>query len=516
MTGQPLVSIIIPVYNGGNYLREAIDSALGQTWPNIEVLVVNDGSNDGGETERIALSYEGRIRYVSKENGGVASALNCGIREMLGEFFSWLSHDDVYYPDKITTQMMQLRSLHDEKAILFCNCHVIDQYSRIIGTGVVEESLLGNSILLIVGTYVGGCSLLIPKSAFEAAGLFNESLRNSQDNELWLRMAMQGYRFQYMPDILIQSREHSEQGSLTTSKRHAQEMRAFYLWVLEFVGKQYRAENSSGLFRILLMKRLPLLAGQFFRMLSADRSVFFALSSIINGGCDMAKSSIMEKLGSVPVIGRLLDAIKRGRFRSSSHYWEQRYQQGGTSGAGSYGRYAEFKAEVLNGFVEAKGISRVAEFGCGDGNQLKYFTFSQYLGIDISPAAIELCRTMYQNDPTKKFLVYTGAGAVTTIRQFDPEMIISLDVIYHLVEDSAFEEYIANLFSLSSRYVIIYSTNFDMQYDSLHQVDRKFTDYIENHINGWRLVEVLNNPHKGADTQSDFYIYGKIPGHQDS
>ena len=84
---KSLVSIIIPVYNGANYLREAIDSALNQTYQNCEVIVVNDGSDDNGKTEEITLSYGSRIRYFRKENGGVATALNAGIREMQGEYF---------------------------------------------------------------------------------------------------------------------------------------------------------------------------------------------------------------------------------------------------------------------------------------------------------------------------------------------------------------------------------------------------------------------------------------------
>ena len=83
-----LVSLIIPVYNGSNYLREAIESALAQTYPCCEVIVINDGSTDQGATEAIALSYGERIRYFSKANGGVASALNLGLREMRGSFFS--------------------------------------------------------------------------------------------------------------------------------------------------------------------------------------------------------------------------------------------------------------------------------------------------------------------------------------------------------------------------------------------------------------------------------------------
>ena len=509
-TLNPMVSIVIPVYNGANYLREAIDSALAQTYQDVEIIVVNDGSNDGGKTREVATSFGDRIRYFEKDNGGVATALNLGIHEMRGEYFSWLSHDDVYNRDKIARQWAHLKALNDDKIILFCNCHVIDHASHITGTGVVEDSLLENSILLVVGTHVGGCSLLIPKTAFETAGPFNESLRNCQDNELWLRMVMAGYRLQYVPDILIQSRQHAEQGSIATRMRQAQETRAFYLWALEFIGRDNRVKNATGLFKILLMKRLPSLVGHFFRILSADHSIGFALSSVSESAFGMTRSSIRKRLAAVPGAGRLMVAVRRARFQSSSHYWQQRYERGETSGAGSYGRYAEYKAEVLNGFVAANGIVRVAEFGCGDGNQLKKFTFPQYLGIDISQAAVEKCRVMYHGDQTKKFLVHTGTETSSAVQQFRPELTISLDVIYHLVEDAVFEEHITNLFNLSSRYVVIYSTNFERRYDFLHQVDRKFTDFVENRIEGWKLVDVLTNPHKGAETQSDFYVYEKI------
>ena len=115
---QPKISIVIPAYNASNYLAEAIDCALAQTYPNVEIVVVNDGSRDDGATERVALSYGEKIRYFYKENGGSSSALNMGIANMTGEWFSWLSHDDLYLPNKIKHQMKLLKTLKDPYQIV--------------------------------------------------------------------------------------------------------------------------------------------------------------------------------------------------------------------------------------------------------------------------------------------------------------------------------------------------------------------------------------------------------------
>lgn len=114
---QPVVSIIIPVYNGSNYLAEAIESALAQTYRPLEIIVVNDGSRDDGASERVAKSYGDKIRYFPKNNGGVSSALNVGIKNMQGEWFSWLSHDDLYYPDKIKRQIQEINERLNRKAV---------------------------------------------------------------------------------------------------------------------------------------------------------------------------------------------------------------------------------------------------------------------------------------------------------------------------------------------------------------------------------------------------------------
>jgi len=127
---NPLVSIIIPVYNGSNYVKEAIDSALAQTYKNIEVIVVNDGSTDN--TEKIVKSYGDKIRYFYKENGGVASALNLAIENSKGEYISWLSHDDVYYPNKIQKQIETLSKLEDKNTFIYSNSEYINEKGRLL------------------------------------------------------------------------------------------------------------------------------------------------------------------------------------------------------------------------------------------------------------------------------------------------------------------------------------------------------------------------------------------------
>ncbi len=215
---QPLVSIIIPVYNGANYLAEAIDSALAQTYSNIEVIVVNDGSNDNGETERIAQSYGQAIRYIAKENGGVSTALNTGICNMRGDYFSWLSHDDVYNPDKIAVQVSALKALEDKTTIIKCATEFIDAESKPIHvrkrkTAQQSECIPWNQALrrMFLGSSYNGCSLLIHKSVFEACGLFDERLRYNQDGFMWSKIFLKGYSIFSCPYLGVKSRIHNGQ-----------------------------------------------------------------------------------------------------------------------------------------------------------------------------------------------------------------------------------------------------------------------------------------------------------------
>lgn len=199
---EPKVSIIIPVYNGANYLKESIESALQQTYANIEILVINDGSNDGGETEKIARSYGDSIWYFCKANGGVSSALNHGIQMMTGEYFSWLSHDDMYSPSKVEDAVRLLSRLpaeDREKMIAFTGGHYIDDESHRKGTFPVlfekEKIYSGDEVILAMlkRNTLNGCCMLIPKAAFEMCGSFDEDLRYNQDAMMWYVIFTNGY-----------------------------------------------------------------------------------------------------------------------------------------------------------------------------------------------------------------------------------------------------------------------------------------------------------------------------------
>jgi glycosyltransferase involved in cell wall biosynthesis len=227
-TGNPLVSIIIPVYNGSNYLREAIDSALAQTYSPCEIMVVNDGSNDKGKTEAVALSYGSRIKYFVKPNGGVATALNYGIRSMTGEFFSWLSHDDLYMPEKIQRQMDRLRSL-PEDTIILSDYFFVNELSKAVGRVRLHiSSNEGFRRLLVTNTSIHGCTLLLPKRSFDVVESFDETLQTTQDYHLWFLMSSR-FRFVNIPEPLVCSRVHALQGSRTlpSMKVEANEFRSW-------------------------------------------------------------------------------------------------------------------------------------------------------------------------------------------------------------------------------------------------------------------------------------------------
>ena len=137
--------------------------------------------------------------------------------------------------------------------------------------------------------------------------------------------------------------------------------------------------------------------------------------------------------------------------------WENRYKANGNSGAGSYGVLCEYKAKFINKFIIDNNCKNVIEFGSGDGNQMSYFKVNQYTGVDISETIINRCKQKYSHLENLKFVTYDEYYKMSS--NFD--LALSLDVIYHLVDDNIYEKYMNDLFNSTNKFVIIYSSRLD-------------------------------------------------------
>jgi glycosyltransferase involved in cell wall biosynthesis len=211
---------------------------------------VNDGSNDNGKTENIVLSYGNKIRYYCKENGGTATALNFGIEKMQGEYFSWLSHDDVYYPEKISTQIEYLNKQTNKKIVLYSDFTYIDEKFTIIQHIRLPEYAPGMfRPVFIQGGFINGCTLLIPKICFVACGLFNPELRITQDYDLWFKISKK-FEFHHIAELLIYYRIHKDQDTLKLSNIRSDEANLLYIGFLKKIKRneisKFSKKNHSG------------------------------------------------------------------------------------------------------------------------------------------------------------------------------------------------------------------------------------------------------------------------------
>ncbi|WP_282154912.1 methyltransferase domain-containing protein [Cytobacillus gottheilii] len=136
-------------------------------------------------------------------------------------------------------------------------------------------------------------------------------------------------------------------------------------------------------------------------------------------------------------------------------WWEANYAEGGTSGLGSYGELAEFKADVVNTFIEEHKIQSVIEFGCGDGNQLQYMNYPVYQGFDISESAVNMCKDKFKDDETKSFIHYNPE--FFDAKSVSADLVVCLDVLYHIIDEEDFQRTLTHIFNCSNSYVILYT-----------------------------------------------------------
>lgn len=211
------VSIIIPFYNC-EYIDAAIESALAQTYENIEVIVINDGSTLYAEKIK---PYYGRIRYIEQGNKGTAGALNTGIANATGEYFTWLSADDLYLPNKVEKQVIALEQ--SNQVIGYSSYVLINEVGSVTSgsVGVSFPNRLSFLKHLRQGCAINGCTVMVKMDVLRALGGFDESLRFTHDYDLWARIA-KDYSFSYIEESLVQYRVHSEMGT----QKHEQAIKA--------------------------------------------------------------------------------------------------------------------------------------------------------------------------------------------------------------------------------------------------------------------------------------------------
>lgn len=226
---NPLVSVIIPSYNSRQWVGQAIDSILNQTYPNTEIIVIDDGSTDDTATF-LAQEYKDKIKYVYQPNSEVSAARNHGLRLATGHLISFLDADDWIFPEKIQRQVTYLRD-HPEKDVVYCDFWAAydSDPSNLLNSeqcGLVYRKGPILFRLLSLGTTVPH-SMLLRKECFEKAGNFSEKLHYYEDWELWVRIAGNGFEFGYLDEKLVVYRLHASSKRNNLYKMRINRFRAF-------------------------------------------------------------------------------------------------------------------------------------------------------------------------------------------------------------------------------------------------------------------------------------------------
>jgi glycosyltransferase involved in cell wall biosynthesis len=200
---NPSVSIIIPTYNHGHFVVFAVESALAQTCKNTEVLVIDDGSTDN--TREVLTPFGDRITVIHQENRGLSAARNAGIRTARGAFIALLDADDLWLPEKLDAQM-KVFAEYPDTGLVSCGNVSVDDQGREVSSGWIRGSAHFRFRHVLSGNCVsGGSNAVIRRTCFETVGLFDETLRSSEDWDMWLRIARQ-YPVRFVPQVLTKIR----------------------------------------------------------------------------------------------------------------------------------------------------------------------------------------------------------------------------------------------------------------------------------------------------------------------
>ena len=202
---MPTVSVVIPTYNSARYLGEAVDSAVNQTFKDIEILVIDDGSTD--ETQDVVRRYGASVRCVSQENKGVAVARNHGIAQSRGRYVAFLDADDVWWPEKLEKELAALEG-HGEFQACHTGVQVVDGLGRPFVVAGRHDGVSTLEALLLRGNVVGTPSTVICRRLlFSKVGAFDPGLSQCADWDMWVRLATVT-EFVYLDEALVTYRQH--------------------------------------------------------------------------------------------------------------------------------------------------------------------------------------------------------------------------------------------------------------------------------------------------------------------
>lgn len=185
----------------------------------------------------------------------------------------------------------------------------------------------------------------------------------------------------------------------------------------------------------------------------------------------------------------------------TKNHWENRYKRGNNSGLGSYNQLCDFKTEVINDFIQEHGCKTMIDLGCGDGNQIKDLQIEQYVGVDISDLIVFKCKEAYKNDSAKTFYTYSELDYT---KKYDIAM--SLDVIYHLIDDHVYYKYLNDLFNLATKYVIVYSSDVEKGYNGSHVKHRNFSKDVSVKFPNAKLIEKIPQRYP-RQSSADFFMF---------
>ena len=226
----------------------------------------------------------------------------------------------------------------------------------------------------------------------------------------------------------------------------------------------------------------------------------------MKNGLKNIKDQLIVTTQKASVRKRIVKGERKNKEDSfdSTKYWEERYYNGGHSGNGSYGFLAEYKRDFINQFILENKIKSLLEYGCGDCNQLSMIECDRIIGVDVSETAIDICKTIL---PESKFISLESEK----FPKEKTDLLLSLDVIYHLIEDNVYDKYISNIIKHGSEYLIIYSANFESNSKfAKHVRPRKFTNnkrLIDKYVLKKHIKNIYSSDDHTKGSFSDWYIF---------